>query len=129
MKKLFIFSAGIILSITGVAQNNIQQVLLPESFLLPIGESIKLNTFSYDTSGLPYKGLGSLANGKMPLPPQWYINGAPENGQTFSDGVLTLDNSLESANYGAPLGIPAKNPVAISVSFQDPNDIKKAINL
>ncbi len=129
MKKLSVLSIAITLFTTSFAQNNIQQVLLPETFLLPTSESIKLNTFSFDTSGLPYKGLGSPANGKLPLPPQWYINGIPENAQKFSDGVLTLDNSMESATYVAPLGIPAKNPVAISVSFQDPNDLKKTITL
>ena len=129
MKKISILSIAIFWGITLFAQNNIEQVLLPQSFLLPTRESIKLNTFWYDTSGLPYKGLGNQANGNIPLPPQWYINGKPENAQSFSDGVLTVDPSLQSATYLAPLGIPAKNPVAISVSFADPNDIKKTITL
>ncbi|MBX6381273.1 MAG: hypothetical protein IRZ01_11430 [Thermoflavifilum aggregans] len=124
LKNIILFA--IILPVLPLhAQTVNDYVLLPSSATLRPNQSLTLTIKKLDsTSGFPVKEATDIGLGDAKTP-HWMMNG---NSTTLSgsEGTLNPDLSFLKATYTAPSKIPAKNPVAISVSFQ-PDDKSKTL--
>jgi len=126
--KTIIICIGIFNTMHLSAQTGYEYALVPSSATLNCGESITLVIKRIDTTTyLPTQlateiGVGNVAT------PVWMINGNSNN-LTGSEGTLQPDLTFIKATYTAPAKVPAKNPIAIAVSFQPSENSKTLLIL
>ena len=118
MKKITILAGFILIMLRVQAQSAQDYTLSAGSNLtLPIGGSVSLNILKFTKAGdpAPANDIGIGATN-----PVWLLNGQT-GGTNSGEGELHTDLTFLKSTYTAPMQVPVRNPVAVSVTFH-PND-------
>ncbi len=126
MKRITIL-AGLILIMLGAQAQSAQDYSLSagSNLTLPIGGSATLNILKFSAAGdpAPANDLGLGATN-----PVWMLNGQT-GGTNSGEGELHTDLTFLKSTYTAPMQVPARNPVAVSVTFHPSDGSNSVVTL
>ncbi|HVZ55513.1 MAG TPA: hypothetical protein VG870_02545 [Chitinophagaceae bacterium] len=127
MKRL-ILAAGCLLLLPGLrAQTANDYFLAPgASVRVPVNGTVRLVIGQLNASGDPLPA--GQANIGITSTTAWSLNGHPGDASS-SEGRLTPDLTFLRATYQAPAALPARNPVAVSVTFHPGDTARGTVTL